>query len=179
MKKIVSIDKVEWFGRRENVITFDDSTQIYVRGETHPATERPIEQYEELVDILCRQLKESEVGAPDISTKENNDAPVDILTWVNNFIKKSPLRYTSDGGLPINDDLRLATAVEFGEQNDRKRTQPYLEAYEDILRTIRQGKVGVAGLYSSVYYDVYFGAKDIDDQYQSLQQLLKKENDND
>ena len=117
--------------------------------------------------------------APDISTKENNDAPVDILTWVNNLIKKSPLRYTSDGGLPINDDLRLTAAVEFGEQNDRKRTQPYLEAYENILRMIRQGKVGVAGLYSSVYYDVYFGAKDIDDQYQSLQRLLKKENDND
>jgi len=62
------------------------------------------------------------------------------VEWVNNFVKTSSLQYTSAGGLPINDALRLRSAFEAGERNERLKYEPIVNLLNEFISWERRSR---------------------------------------
>ena len=91
----------------------------------HKMTKADLESKKIYKQVMLKKLK-YEIHKLDKQIEAIENGPVSAEEWVNNHWK-SPC---AEGVLEYSD---LATAFEAGEQNDRKRTQPLIDAAKNGL----------------------------------------------
>lgn len=114
--------------------------------------------------------------------KPIQDKPITAKEYIiSNYVADYNPDTASDCNLHhLNDEYFSIRDVEeafvAGGANDRKRTQPYLEKYRDLLESIMNSRKGSMGSINNVYCGINFDRGRIDNQHKALKQLEQKNN---